>query len=78
MMRSLLVRGMIAGLLGGLVAFGIAKIVGEPQVDTAIAFEEYVARGTRPRPTPGTATARTERSSSPGPSRTSPGSGRAR
>jgi hypothetical protein len=43
MMRSLLVRGMIAGLLGGLVAFGIAKIVGEPEVDTAIAFEEFVA-----------------------------------
>jgi hypothetical protein len=43
MMRSLLVRGMIAGLLAGLVAFGVAKIVGEPQVDKAIAFEEYTA-----------------------------------
>jgi hypothetical protein len=42
-MRSLLVRGLIAGLLGGLVAFGVAKFVGEPQVDTAIAFEEYLA-----------------------------------
>src|SRR5436190_9438304 len=33
---------MLAGVLGGLVAFGIAKTVGEPQVDKAIAFEEYV------------------------------------
>jgi hypothetical protein len=42
MVRTLLLRGMLAGLLGGLVAFGIAKTVGEPQVDKAIAFEEYV------------------------------------
>jgi predicted cobalt transporter CbtA len=34
---------MLAGLVGGLVAFGVAKIVGEPQIDKAIAFEEYVA-----------------------------------
>jgi hypothetical protein len=43
MMRSLLLRGMLAGVIGGLVAFGVAKIVGEPQVDKAIAFEEHVA-----------------------------------
>ena len=42
MVRTLLLRGMLAGLLGGLVAFGIAKTIGEPQVDKAIAFEEYV------------------------------------
>jgi len=42
MVRTLLIRGMLAGLLGGLVAFGIAKTIGEPQVDKAIAFEEYV------------------------------------
>lgn len=42
MVRTLLVRGMLAGLLGGLVAFGIAKTIGEPQVDKAISFEEYV------------------------------------
>src|SRR4029078_6965717 len=46
MVRTLLIRGMLAGLLGGLVAFGIAKTIGEPQVDKGIAFEEYVgARG---------------------------------
>lgn len=43
MVRTLIVRGMIAGLVAGAVAFGIAKVVGEPQVDKAIAFEEYVA-----------------------------------
>lgn len=43
MMRSLLIRGMIAGLIAGFVAFGVAKIIGEPQVDKAIAFESLVA-----------------------------------
>ncbi|MFD7446701.1 CbtA family protein [Streptomyces sp. NPDC059909] len=37
--RALLVRGMIAGVLAGLVAFGFAYVVGEPSVDAAIAFE---------------------------------------
>ncbi|MFC3531198.1 CbtA family protein [Vogesella facilis] len=39
MVRSLLIRGMIAGFLASLLAFGFAKIVGEPQVNRAIAFE---------------------------------------
>jgi hypothetical protein len=39
MVRSLLVRGMIAGFLASLLAFGFAKVVGEPQVEGAIAFE---------------------------------------
>ncbi len=40
MMRTLLVRGLIAGLLAGLVAAVFAYVVGEPQVDAAIALEE--------------------------------------
>ncbi len=40
MVRDLLIRGMIAGLVAGLLCFGVGKIVGEPQVDSAIAFEE--------------------------------------
>ncbi len=36
---SLLWRGMIVGLLAGLFSFGLLKIVGEPAVDRAIAFE---------------------------------------
>jgi len=43
MIRDLLIRGMIAGLVAGLLAFGVAKVFGEPQVDRAIAFEEQHA-----------------------------------
>jgi hypothetical protein len=39
MVRSLLIRGMLCGLLAGLLVFTFAKIYGEPQVDRAIAFE---------------------------------------
>ena len=42
MVRSLLLRGMLVGLIGGLLGFGVARAVGEPQVRKAIAFEEYV------------------------------------
>ena len=40
MVRDLLIRGMIAGVVAGLLCFAVAKILGEPQVDRAIAFEE--------------------------------------
>jgi predicted cobalt transporter CbtA len=40
MVRDLLIRGMIAGVVAGLLCFAVAKIFGEPQVDRAIAFEE--------------------------------------
>ncbi len=39
-MGALLVRGMIAGLIASLLAFGFAKVIGEPHIDRAIAFEE--------------------------------------
>jgi predicted cobalt transporter CbtA len=39
MVRTLLIRGMLAGLLSGLLAFGFAEIFGEPQIDYAIGFE---------------------------------------
>jgi predicted cobalt transporter CbtA len=35
----LLVRGMLAGIVAGLLSFGFLKVYGEPQVDRAIAFE---------------------------------------
>jgi uncharacterized membrane protein YagU involved in acid resistance len=44
MTRNLLIRGMIAGLLAGLLAFGFARVFGEPQVDSAIAFEEKMSQ----------------------------------
>lgn len=40
MVRSLLVRGMVAGFVASLLAFAFARVVGEPQVEAAIAFEE--------------------------------------
>ncbi len=43
MVRGLLIRGMLAGLLAAVLAFGVARIIGEPEVDLAIAFEEQVA-----------------------------------
>ncbi|WP_033400186.1 CbtA family protein [Actinokineospora enzanensis] len=38
--RSLLVWGLLAGLVGGLLAFGFASAFGEPSVDAAISIEE--------------------------------------
>jgi predicted cobalt transporter CbtA len=39
MVRTLLIRGMLVGIVAGLIAFGFSKVFGEPQVDRAIAFE---------------------------------------
>ncbi len=39
MVRTFLVRGMLVGILAGLLSFGFLKVYGEPQVDRAIAFE---------------------------------------
>jgi len=44
MTGRLLVRGMLVGLLAGILAFGFAKVFGEPQIDKAIAFEEQMAQ----------------------------------
>ncbi|MFC8449049.1 CbtA family protein [Kitasatospora sp. NPDC057223] len=38
--RSLLVRGMLAGLAAGLLALVVAYLMGEPHIDAAISFEE--------------------------------------
>jgi predicted cobalt transporter CbtA len=39
MVRALLIRGMLVGLLAGLLVFGFGKVFGEPPVDRAIGFE---------------------------------------
>jgi predicted cobalt transporter CbtA len=39
MVRTLLVRGMLVGLVAGLLVFAFGRVIGEPQVDRAIAFE---------------------------------------
>jgi hypothetical protein len=43
MVRTLLVRGMLVGLVAGLLAFVWAYLVGEPPVEAAIAVEEAAA-----------------------------------
>jgi len=52
MVRTLLIWGMLVGVVAGLLAFGFAKIFGEPQVDHAIAFEDQLdrAKGEAPGP----------------------------
>jgi len=40
MMKTLLVRGMLAGLIAGVLAFGFAYAFGEPSVNAAIGIEE--------------------------------------
>jgi predicted cobalt transporter CbtA len=39
MVRTLLVRGMLVGIVAGLVSFGFLKLCGEPQLDRALVFE---------------------------------------
>lgn len=38
--RTFLVRGLLAGLVAGIVTFGVAYVIGEPSVASAIAIEE--------------------------------------
>src|SRR3984957_7962815 len=40
MVRMFLVRGMLVGIVAGLLSFAFLKVYGEPQVDRALAFEE--------------------------------------
>ena len=51
-MTQLLLRGMLVGLVAGILAFGFAKFFGEPQVDKAISVEESIdkAKGEAPDP----------------------------
>lgn len=41
---QLLMRGMLVGMVAGLLAFGFAKVYGEPAVDRSIAFEGAAAQ----------------------------------
>ena len=43
MVGQLLLRGMIAGLIAAVLAFGVAYVFGEPEVNYAIGFEERAA-----------------------------------
>ncbi|MEI9922185.1 MAG: CbtA family protein [Bradyrhizobium sp.] len=54
MVGALLTRGMLVGFVAGLLCFGFLKLVGEPQVDRAIAFES--AMEAKEKPSAGNAT----------------------
>jgi Probable cobalt transporter subunit (CbtA) len=51
-MPQLLLRGMLVGVLAGLLAFTFAKVYGEPQVDRAIAVESAIAKAKDETPEP--------------------------
>jgi len=44
MARSFLIRGMLCGIVGGILVFLFARFFGEPNVDGAIAVEEQLAK----------------------------------
>src|SRR3984885_2797183 len=46
MVGALLTRGMLVGILAGILSFGFLKLVGEPSVDRAIAFETAMDEAT--------------------------------
>ena len=52
MTRILLVRGMLAGIVAGLLVFALARWMGEPEVERAITFETALdkAKGEAPEP----------------------------
>jgi hypothetical protein len=49
--RTFLVRGLLGGLVAGILAFGVAYLVGEPPVAAAISFEEQGAAAEADHPT---------------------------
>jgi predicted cobalt transporter CbtA len=52
MTRILLVRGMLTGLVAGLLVFVLARWIGEPQVERAVAFETRMNQAKREAPEP--------------------------
>ncbi|OFE16113.1 hypothetical protein BA895_20570 [Humibacillus sp. DSM 29435] len=57
--RDFLVRGLLAGLVGGVLAFGVAYFVGEPSVDASISIEEAGSAAETPVTNPATAATET-------------------
>lgn len=52
MVGNLLLRGMMVGVIAGLLAFSFARVFGEPQIDRAIAFETQMAQAKGEAPEP--------------------------
>ena len=55
MVGTLLVRGMLVGIVAGLLAFWFAQLFAEPQIDRAIAFEEQMDAANAAKPAEETA-----------------------
>jgi uncharacterized membrane protein YidH (DUF202 family) len=53
MLRNLLICGLIAGAVAGVLATGFAELAGEPSIDNAISFEARQARAMGEAPEPG-------------------------
>ena len=60
--RALLIRGMLAGLVAGVAAFAFATVVGEPWVREAIAYEDTAAATDADHDVGGTVVSRTVQS----------------
>ncbi|MGH6842988.1 MAG: CbtA family protein [Methylocella sp.] len=52
MVGNLLLHGLLAGVVAGLLASGFARVFGEPQVDRAIAFEDQMSQSKGEAPVP--------------------------
>lgn len=44
MVKVLLIRGMLAGVIAGVLAFGFAHVFGEPEIEYAIGLEEQMSK----------------------------------
>ena len=62
LVRALLTRGMLAGLVAGVAAFAFATVVGEPWVREAIAYEETASAADEHHDVGGTVVSRTVQS----------------
>jgi predicted cobalt transporter CbtA len=62
MIRILLLRGMLAGVVACLLVFASARWIGEPQVKRAIAFETNLDQAQRELPEPEIVTRRMQKS----------------
>jgi predicted cobalt transporter CbtA len=62
MIRTLLLRGMLSGIVAGLLVFACARWTGEPQVERAIAFETHMDQANGEAPEPEMVSRRVQRS----------------
>lgn len=47
MVKALLIRGMLAGVIAGVLAFGFAHVFGEPEIEYAIGLEDQMSKASQ-------------------------------